>query len=289
MGFKIQTIQDIKAWFTGELKGFYPETEINAFINIILKKVGGSSKLNTLAFPETRLTTKQSRDIMSICRQLRTGKPIQYILGETSFYNLIIKVNNHTLIPRPETEELVDHIIKENKGFRGTIVDAGTGTGCIAISLAVNLPGVLVSGFDISEDAITTAKENARINNAHVSFFKTDILNPDLYLFSKADILVSNPPYVTESEKRLMNRNVLDFEPHTALFVPDNDPLVFYRALINLAELILVPEGRVYFEINETMGSSLLKLLDSNGYLRAEIIKDINGKDRIIKGTRHGW
>jgi release factor glutamine methyltransferase len=289
MGFKIQTIQDIKAWFTGELKGFYPETEINAFINIILKKVGGSSKLNTLAFPETRLTTKQSRDIMSICRQLRTGKPLQYILGETNFYNLIIKVNNHTLIPRPETEELVDHIIKENKGFRGTIVDAGTGTGCIAISLAVNLPGVLVSGFDISEDAITTAKENARINNAHVSFFKTDILNPDLYLFSKADILVSNPPYVTESEKRLMNRNVLDFEPHTALFVPDNDPLVFYRALINLAELILVPEGRVYFEINETMGSSLLKLLDSNGYLRAEIIKDINGKDRIIKGTRHGW
>jgi release factor glutamine methyltransferase len=289
MGFKIQTIQDIKAWFTGELKGFYPETEINAFINIILKKVGGSSKLNTLAFPETRLTTKQSRDIMSICRQLRTGKPLQYILGETNFYNLIIKVNNHTLIPRPETEELVDHIIKENKGFRGTIVDAGTGTGCIAISLAVNLPGVLVSGFDISEEAITTAKENARINNAHVSFFKTDILNPDLYLFSKADILVSNPPYVTESEKRLMNRNVLDFEPHTALFVPDNDPLVFYRALINLAELILVPEGRVYFEINETMGSSLLKLLDSNGYLRAEIIKDINGKDRIIKGTRHGW
>ena len=287
MGFKIQTIRDIKDWFTGELKDLYPETEINAFINIILKSVLGSSKLDTLAFPETRLTTRQSHEIISICRQLRTGKPIHYILGETNFYNLTIKVNSHTLIPRPETEELVDHIIKENKGFRGTIVDAGTGTGCIAISLAVNLPGVLVSGFDISEEAITTAKENARINNAAVSFFKADILNPDLNLFSKADILVSNPPYVTESEKRLMNGNVLDFEPHTALFVPDNDPLVFYRALINLSELILVPGGRIYFEINETMGSLILKLLDSNGYVRTEIIRDINGKDRIIKGIRH--
>lgn len=287
MGFKIQTIRDIKAWFTGELKDLYPEPEINAFINIILKSVLGSSKLSALAFPETRLTNSQSCEIMSICSQLRTGKPLQYILGETSFYNLTIKVNSHTLIPRPETEELVDHIIKENKSFRGSIIDAGTGTGCIAISLAVNMPGVLVSGFDISEEAIVTAKENARIYNAPVSFFKADILKPDLNLFSKADILVSNPPYVTESEKRLMNRNVLDFEPRTALFVPDNNPLVFYRALINLAELILVPGGRVYFEINEIMGSLLLKLLDSNGYERIEIIKDINGKDRIIKGTRH--
>jgi len=287
MGFKIQTIRDIKAWFPGELKDFYEEPEINAFINIILKKVLNSSKLNILAFPETRLTATQTREIMSICRQLRKGKPLQYILGETSFYNLIIKVSSHTLIPRPETEELVDHIIKENKGFRGSIIDAGTGTGCIAISLAVNLPGVLVSGFDISEEAIATAKENARINNSTVSFFKADILNPDLILFSKADILVSNPPYVTESEKKLMDRNVLDFEPHTALFVPDNDPLVFYRALINMAELILVPGGRIYFEINEKMGPLLLKLLDSKGYLRTEIIRDINGKDRIIKGTRH--
>lgn len=287
MGFKIQTIREIKSWFNGELKDSYPEPEINAFINIILKKILGSSKLNTLACPETRIMAKQSKEIMSICRQLKTGKPLQYILGETSFYNLTIKLNEHTLIPRPETEELVDHIIKENKGFSGTIVDAGTGTGCIAISLAVNLPGALVSGFDISEEAITTANENAVINNASVSFFKADILNPDLNLFSKTDILVSNPPYVTESEKKLMNRNVLDFEPYTALFVPDNDPLVFYRALINLAELILVPGGRVYFEINETMGSLLLKLLNSNGYVKTEIIRDINGKDRIVKGNRH--
>jgi release factor glutamine methyltransferase len=287
MGFKIQTIRDIKTWFIRELKDLYPETEINALINIILKSVPGSSKLNTLAFPETRLTNSQSGEIMSICRQLRTGKPLQYILGETSFYNLTIKVNSHTLIPRPETEELVDYIIKENNGFRGSIIDAGTGTGCIAVALAVNLPGTMVYGFDISEEAVKTAIENALVNNATVSFFKADILNPELHLFKKADILVSNPPYVTESEKRLMNRNVLDFEPHTALFVPDNDPLVFYRALIKLAEQILLPEGKVYFEINEAMGSLLVKLLDSKGYLRTEIIKDINGKDRFIKGTRH--
>lgn len=288
MGFNIQTIRDIKTWFASELKDFYPEPEINAFINIIVRSVLGSSKLNALAFPETRLTNSQSREIMSICRQLRTGKPLQYILGETIFYNLTIKVNSNTLIPRPETEELVDHIIKENKGFSGTVVDAGTGTGCIAVALAVNLPGDDVSAFDISEEAVKTAEENAVLNKAHVGFFVADILDPDPRLFSKADILVSNPPYVTESEKKYMDRNVLDFEPHSALFVPDNDPLVFYRALIMLAKMILNPGGRLYFEINESMGSHLLKLLCSNGYSGTEVIKDINGKDRIIKGIKHG-
>lgn len=288
MGFNIQTIRDIKTWFARELKDFYPETEINAFINVILRSVLGSSKLNALAFPETRLTNSQSREIMSICRQLRTGKPLQYILGETSFYNLTVRVNSNTLIPRPETEELVDHIIKENKGFRGSIIDAGTGTGCISVALAVNLPGARVYGFDISEEALKTAEGNAVLNKAHVDFFMADILEPDPSLFSRTDIIVSNPPYVTESEKKFMDRNVLDFEPHSALFVPDKDPLVFYRALIKLAKMILTPGGKLYFEINENMGSRLVKLLCSDGYESPELIKDINGKDRIIKGIKNG-
>lgn len=287
MGFNIQTIRDIKSWFVRELKDFYPESEINAFINIILKSVLGLSKMNAFTFPETRLTNNQSREIMDICRQLRTGKPLQYILGETSFYNLTIKTNSHTLIPRPETEELVDHIIKENKGFRGSIIDAGTGTGCIAIALAVNLPDAHVYGFDISEKALKTAEENTALNKAKVDFFKSDILDPDLSLFIKTDIIVSNPPYVTESEKKFMDRNVLDFEPHSALFVPDKKPLVFYRALIKLSKIILNPGGKLYFEINENMGPRLLKLLCSNGYGNTEIIKDLNGKDRIIKGIKN--
>ena len=208
-------------------------------------------------------------------------------MGETCFYNLTIKTNSHTLIPRPETEELVDHIIKENKGFRGSIIDAGTGTGCIAIALAVNLPEAQVYGFDISEEALKTAEENTALNKAKVDFFKSDILDPDLSLFIKTDIIVSNPPYVTESEKKFMDRNVLDFEPHSALFVPDKDPLVFYRALIKLSKIILNPGGKLYFEINENMGSRLLKLLYSNGYGNTEIIKDLNGKDRIIKGIKN--
>jgi len=287
MGFNIQTIRDIKVWFIRELKDFYPESEINAFINIILKNVLGLSKMNAFTCPETRLTNSQSREIMDICRQLRTGKPLQYILGETCFYNLTIKTNSHTLIPRPETEELVDHIIKENKGFRGSIIDAGTGTGCIAIALAVNLPEAHVYGFDISEEALKTAEENTALNKAKVDFFKSDILDPDLSLFIKTDIIVCNPPYVTESEKKFMDRNVLDFEPHSALFVPDKDPLVFYRALIKLSKIILNPGGKLYFEINENMGSRLLKLLSSNGYGNTEIIKDLNGKDRIIKGIKN--
>jgi release factor glutamine methyltransferase len=288
MTVKIQTIKDIRLFLAGELKGVYSEHEINAMTIMIIKTLFRISKLHALAFPESPVTKKQVSEVTRICTELKTGKPIQYIIGETGFYNCTFRVNSETLIPRPETEELVDLIIKENKDFRGSILDAGTGSGCIAIALAINLPEAVVSGFDISAGALEIAKENARLNKTKVIFFKADIFDMEFNKFSNTDILVSNPPYIRDSEKKYMDRNILNFEPQSALFVPDSDPLKYYRALIEMAEKILVPDGKIYFEINEALGKEIANLLSVPGYSQINVLKDINGRDRIIKGVKNG-
>ncbi len=287
MGINILTIKDIRYYLAKELEGIYHETEISALANIITKTIIGATRLHQLYMPEQPVTSSQSGRIIDVCNELKTGKPVQYILGETVFYNCTIRLNNSTLIPRPETEELVDLIIRENKGFMGDIIDIGTGSGCIAISLAANLPGSSITATDISDKAIVIAKENAVLNNVVVSFIKSDIFNIDSEIVKKADIMVSNPPYVRNSEKKLMKKNVLDFEPQNALFVTDSNPLIFYDAILKFADKILVPSGRLYFEINEAMGKLMFQLLKSYGYSEIEIISDINGKDRIIKGGKN--
>jgi release factor glutamine methyltransferase len=286
MGVNIQTIKDIRFYLSRELEEIYQEPEISALVNIIIKTVTGISRLHQLYIPEHPVTVEHGVRIIDICKELRTGKPLQYVLGETVFYNCTIRVNSATLIPRPETEELVDLVIKENSGFTGNITDIGTGSGCIAIALAANLTGSVVTGTDISGEAVRTARENALLNNVSAFFIESDIFSPDYDILRKTDIIVSNPPYVLNSEKQFMNRNVVDFEPHLALFVSDSDPLVYYRAIIDAAEKILNPGGRLYFEINEAMGNAMIRLLESAGYLKIEIAEDINGKKRIIKGTK---
>jgi release factor glutamine methyltransferase len=288
MTVKIQTIKDIRLFLAGELTEVYSEHEISAMTIIIIKTLFRYSKLHALAFPESPVTKKQVSEVTRICTELKTGKPIQYVIGETDFYNCTLRVNSETLIPRPETEELVDLIIKENKDFRGSILDAGTGSGCIAIALAINLPEAVVSGFDISEGALEIAKENARHNKAKVIFFKADIFDTEFNKFSNIDIFVSNPPYIRDSEKKYMDHNVLNFEPQSALFVPDSDPFKYYRALIKMAKKILVPGGKIYFEINEALGKEIANLLDVPGYSQINVLKDINGRDRIIKGVKNG-
>ncbi len=287
MGVNIQTIKEIRLYLKEELEGLYPLHEINAISSIIVKEVLKTPPLHYLALPETPVQKKHVQRISGICRELKKGRPLQYILGYTEFYNCTILVDQNTLIPRPETEELTDLIIKENRGFTGAVLDAGTGSGCIAIALAINLPGTTVTGFDISEGAIRKAVENASLNNAHVTFHVADIFNPDPLLLRDTGIIVSNPPYIRESEKRQMSENVLNYEPHEALFVPDSDPLIFYRAIIELASRILVPRGKVYFEINEAMGKQLSELLLTSGFAFVEIIKDLNNKERIIKGIKN--
>ena len=287
MGVKLQTIKDIKLHLEEQLSGLYPETEIIAFANIIKTKLR-FTKLQVYAFPESPLTGKEAAEITNICKELKSGKPIQYILGKTSFYNCIIKVNSSTLIPRPETEELVDLIIRENRGFTGSLLDIGTGSGAIAIALAVNIPGSVVKGTDISESALDIARENATLNNTSVEFIRSDMLDFHASILQSADIIVSNPPYVRESEMSLMGKNVIGFEPHSALFVPDSDPLKFYIAVLNIARGILAIRGKIYFEINEALGKEIFRLFAASGYSEIRIINDINGKQRFVTGIKNG-
>jgi release factor glutamine methyltransferase len=287
MGVKIQTIKDIRFYLKEELSGIYKETEIRVLADILIKTVTGTTKLHQLYDNGYIINVAEAERIVGIAEELKTGRPIQYILGETTFYNCTIKVNSSTLIPRPETEELVDLIIRENKDYDCNIIDFGSGSGCIAIALAANLPLAKLTGIEISDDAIRIAQENAALNKVKVSFIKGDIFTINQKHINRAGIIVSNPPYVRNSEKPLMNRNVLDFEPPLALFVSDSDPLIYYRAILELAERILSPGGRLYFEINEAMGSLLFNLLESLNYSEIEIVLDINKKERIIKGRKN--
>jgi release factor glutamine methyltransferase len=288
MAVKIQTIKDIRIYLKKELQDVYQEPEIRVLADILIKAVTGIRKLHLLHDGEYALTDVEAEKLIKFTDELITGKPIQYVVGETTFYNCMIKVSNFTLIPRPETEELVDLIIRENKIYNGNIIDFGSGSGCISIALAVNIPDSVVTGVEISEEAIRLARENAVLNNAEVSFIKGDIFTMAPEEICKAGIIVSNPPYIRISEKQLMRKNVLDFEPHQALFVTDSDPLIYYKAILNLAKDSLLPEGRVYFEINEAMGRPLIQLFETFNYYDIEIVHDINGKERIIKGRKNG-
>jgi release factor glutamine methyltransferase len=288
MSVNIQTIKDIRNYLENELEGLYPLTEISSFSSIIIKTLFSTGKLLSIRNPGQKVTSDESRRIADICHDLKKGQPIQYILGETSFYGCTIKVDKNTLIPRQETEELVDLIIRENRGITGKIIDLGTGSGCIAIALSKNLPGADIYASDNSAAAIRMAENNARINHVSIQFFTHDILKPYTGKIPDVKIIVSNPPYVTESEKKNMHMNILDFEPPGALFVPDNDPLIFYRSILEISQSRLLPYGKVYFEINESKGQEMVSLMKSKGFVDVSIIKDLNGKDRIIKAKLNG-
>ncbi len=233
-------------------------------------------------------------DWATIIERLNTNEPIQYILGETEFYGRRFLVNASVLIPRPETEELVKYIVeKQKKQFPVTnnqlsILDIGTGSGCIAISLAKELPNFKVTAYDISEKALETAKRNAELNKADVTFEKVDILNNQFSILnSKFSIILSNPPYVTKQEIDRMQKNVLDFEPHLALFVEDSEPLIFYEAIANFAFNNLTENGLVAVEINEALGEETAEVFRRKGFSEVEIIKDIHQKDRFVSAVLH--
>jgi release factor glutamine methyltransferase len=288
MPLNIHTISDIRKLLKSELSGLYPEEEISAIAGIIVKTLFGSGRLHHIMEPGMPVPAEKQKEITEIISRLRNGTPVQYVFGETTFYGCTIKVNEYTLIPRQETEELVDLIIKENKDFRGEITDIGTGSGCIAIALAKNISGAVVTGLDISLQALEIARMNAADNTVEVKFLPADILVPDKKTLPRAKIVVSNPPYVREAEKSLMHRNVTEHEPHLALFVPDNEPLKFYSAILEASGHMLPEGGRIYFEINEAMGNQVAALTEEYGFGNVRIIKDLNGKDRFVKGVKNG-
>ena len=288
MGMKIQTIKQIRLLIQEELCDLYPEAEISALTNLILKTIFKDLKLHQIHEGTIEITGENYTAISQIVFELKKGKPIQYIIGNTIFYNCTIEVNSATLIPRQETEELVDLIIRENPDFRGTITDIGTGSGCIAIALAANLPGASVTATDISAEALETARRNALINRVNITFLEDDILEKADKQGISADIIVSNPPYIRHSEKKYMHRNVLEYEPAGALFVDDSDPLKYYRAILTRAEKWLASQGKIYFEINEALGCEMSELMNLSGYSEIIVMKDLNGKDRIVKGRKNG-
>jgi len=277
-------MQIAKKLIYDNLSPLYCKQEIESISKLIFEKVLGISRLQMHLNQHGTISTANLAQITEIINRLIRFEPIQYILGETEFYGLPFNVNSSVLIPRPETEELVDWIIHDCNQSNPKILDIGTGSGCIPISLVKNLPGASAEGWDISDEALIVAKENATINHVEVDFFHADVLNHNYPLQNqKYDIIVSNPPYVTISEQLSMLKNVVDYEPHIALFVPDADPLVFYRTIADLALIKLNPGGKLYFEINEQFGNETAELLALRGFINITLKKDINGKERMIR------
>ncbi|SHM62316.1 peptide chain release factor N(5)-glutamine methyltransferase [Flavobacterium chilense] len=280
-------IKQYRTQFIKELSPFYDAYEAESFFYLILEDKHQLRQIDLalnheLAFSESDFVLWDS-----LLAQLKKEVPIQYLLGKTNFYGLDFEVNENVLIPRPETEELVEWIIKENSKLGGSkkikILDIGTGSGCIAISLAKNLPNAQVYALDVSKKALETAKRNAVNNRVDVTFLLLNILEEDA-LKSDFDIIVSNPPYVRNLEKEEIKKNVLDYEPHLALFVEDNDALVFYRKIATLAQKNLLENGQLYFEINQYLGREMNDLLEQMDFKDIELRKDIYDNDRMMKG-----
>lgn len=288
-------LKTYKSTFLQELSPLYDEKEIESFFYIVLECFHNKKRIDLALNPEMEMDALQLLRWESVLSELKKEKPIQYIIGETEFYGLPFLVNENTLIPRPETEELVAWILESTKlevqNTKLNILDIGTGSGCIAISLAKNLPNAQVAAIDVSEKALVIAKENAKVNAVEVNFIQADILKIDdldqlpisnFQLPTHFDIIVSNPPYVRNLEKVEIKPNVLAYEPHLALFVEDTDALLFYRKIAELALKNLSENGQLYFEINQYLGKETVELLESLGFKNIELKKDIYGNDRMI-------
>ena len=266
-----------------ELDGIYSKGEIESLIFLIFEKLKGYSRTQFLLSKDEILPDDELAEIGEIVLRLKNHEPIQYILGQTEFYGLPFYVVPGVLIPRPETEELVQWIIQENKLAETTVFDMGTGTGCIAVSLRKNIPGSKVWACDISPACLDIVRRNAELNSVQINVIEYDILNDTpVTEFSRFDVIVSNPPYIREAEKALMEKNVLDFEPELALFVSDKDALIFYERIADFARIHLRNRGRLYFEINEAFGQECSAMLLKKGFTKVAVKKDINGKDRMI-------
>lgn len=277
-----ETLTYVKA----TLKDYFRPEEIRSLTHLLFKEVCGLEPHQLLLYKDKDLSNAEKEKIRSITERLIKNEPIQYLLGKAICYDFIFLVNPSVLIPRPETEELIDLIVRRERTKGLQLLDIGTGSGCIAISLAKALDEPDVSAIDISADALQVAQQNAKINQAKVRFFQMDILKSADLPVNELDIIVSNPPYVMNGEKTSMRPNVLDYEPHTALFVSDNDPLVFYREIARLGKTHLKCGGRIYFEINAALGIETQELLVNEGYRDCCLVKDISGKDRILYATR---
>lgn len=276
------SVGSVVSYLEAGLSPLYPPEEVNSMVAILFAHFNKWNRMELRARQDHQLSESELLNYHQALKQLKQSKPLQYVLGETEFFELPFKLNNHVLIPRQETEELVDLIIKEGKENE-SLIDIGCGSGCISISYKKSKSKSKVFVVDVVPEALQLTMDNAKLNEVELNSKEMDILNwYDLDI--QFDVVVSNPPYVTIGEKATMNENVLNFEPHVALFVQDSNPVVFYDAIADFALKHLKDNGRIYFEINERFGREVASCLEVRNFKDIRIIKDINGKDRIVTG-----
>lgn len=260
------------------------EGETRAVTMLLFEQIGGLSAVDVLTGRDEELPDETKEKLLDAARRVEKGEPVQYVIGKVVFMGMELEVNQAVLIPRPETEELVRLLIRENSGRKNVnVLDIGTGSGCIALAVKKQMSDAWVAAWDVSENALDVARRNAENNILNVDFQQHDILQPQ-QTAERFDIIVSNPPYVCTSEAAEMERHVVDYEPHTALFVPDDNPLLFYKAIICFARLHLNSGGKIYFETNRAYAADVAELIKTNGFIETEVINDQFGNQRIVRG-----
>lgn len=287
-------LREIKKIFHLELDALYPKEEVASFFYMLTEHQLGLERFILALDPNLMVSKEQEQPLFEALSALKLHRPIQYIIGQANFMEMDFMVNEHVLIPRPETEDLVRWIIqevrvtkheirskKENPEIK--ILDIGTGSGCIAIALAKNLPEARLFALDISEQALEVAQRNAEMNAVKIKFIQADILNM-VSIDERFDVIVSNPPYVRQLEKKKMHKNVTDFEPDSALFVPNENPLLFYKSIVKFVQNALIKEGSLFLEINQYLEKETQQLLEESNFKDIELRKDIFGNDRMLKG-----
>mgnify|MGYP001330774095 CR=1 FL=1 len=276
----MQNINDIIPYFKSQFSDKSNQKEIISWAYMVIENMFGYDRSKSILHAKQNIDSIHSRKINNIIKDLKRNKPIQYILGSTNFYGININVNKDTLIPRPETEELVEWILKDDFN---SILDVGTGSGCIPIAIAKH-KDVDVYALDISRNALNIAKDNARFNNVYINFIEADVFNFNSSL--NVDLIVSNPPYVLKSQISNLSSNIIDYEPHLALFVDDHEPLIYYKCISELAKRNLNSDGKLYFEINEDYGNEIAIMLKEMGFVDIQLKKDINDKQRMVRAIK---
>lgn len=276
-------MQKAIAYIKEVLNTYYPESEISGFTRIIIEYITKQPYPQAILSGK-ELTQKQQDSLAAIVERLKNDEPIQYILEEAEFFGLPFFVNKNVLIPRPETEELVELILKENQDTKLSILDIGTGSGAIAIALAKHMKEANLSAWDFSHKALDIAVLNSKANTVDITFKLVDVLK-DYPSDQKYNIIVSNPPYIMEKEKAGMDKNVLDYEPHSALFVPDDRALLFYERIADIAKDILADKGKLYFEINQAKGNDVVQMLKNKSFTEVSLFQDLNKNDRIVSAA----
>lgn len=280
------TVQQLQQHIRESIKTAYPEPEAGSIAQLVLEHVLQKNRMQLSLAQQQEVNPEQETQLRQMVQRLQRQEPVQYVLGVAHFYGLELLVDERVLIPRPETEELVDLVLREHKAQDGLrVLDICAGSGCIPLALAANLRNAEVYGLEVSEGALEVAKANAAKYNLNINWLQADIFEPVPRITpASLDIITSNPPYVLEEEKEQMRENVLRYEPHLALFVPDQDPLKYYRRIAEVAQQLLKKGGKLYFEINERYGQQVRKLLLQLGFAEARVVKDLFGKDRIVWG-----